>query len=66
LAILGQKAWTIAPAFDRFWLIFTPFQLFSIIFKGAKNMQFGSFLAKKHGLYIAPAFDRFWLIFTSF
>jgi hypothetical protein len=32
LAILDQKAWTIAHGFDRFWVIYTPFQLISIIF----------------------------------
>jgi hypothetical protein len=49
-AIFDQKAWTIAHGFDGFWVIFIPFKLFSINFKGAKNMDFWSFLTKKHGL----------------
>jgi hypothetical protein len=43
LAIFGQKAWTIAHGFDGFWVIFTPFQLFSINLEGAKIMHFGHF-----------------------
>jgi hypothetical protein len=27
-------------SFDRFWVILTPFKLFSIIFADAKNMHF--------------------------
>jgi hypothetical protein len=50
ISIFDQKAWTIAHGFDRFWLIVTPFKLFSIIFAGSKNMHFWPFLIKKHGL----------------
>jgi hypothetical protein len=39
LTIFGQKAWTIAHGFDRFWVIFTPFKLFLILFVEEKNMQ---------------------------
>jgi hypothetical protein len=35
----------LAHAFGRFWVIFAPFKLFSIIFACAKNMHFGTFLA---------------------
>jgi hypothetical protein len=34
---------SIAHAFDRFWVIFTPFKLFSIIYAEAKNGILGHF-----------------------
>jgi hypothetical protein len=51
-----------SPWFHRFWVIFTPFKLFSIKLKGAKNMYFWA----KSMDYIAHGFDRLWVIFTPF